>query len=87
MSQEKVDLKKEQKKNRKKLNRQAKIRHFVIGLCSVVVVVAALGWIGFSGYKTYEKNKEAEAAAAPQEYTPVDLTAISDYLQGLSSQE
>ncbi|MBQ1640096.1 MAG: hypothetical protein II051_02500 [Lachnospiraceae bacterium] len=57
MSQEKVDLKKEQKKNRKKLNRKAKIQRITATVCSVVVLLAACGWIGFSAYKTYEQTK------------------------------
>ena len=60
MSQEKVDLKKEQKKNRKKLNRKAKIQRITATVCSVVVLLAACGWIGFSAYKTYEQTKAAD---------------------------
>ncbi len=87
MSQEKVDLKKEQKKNRKKLNRKAKIQRITATVCSVVVLLAACGWIGYSAYKTYEQSKaEAESAEAPT-YTPVDLTAISDYVSTLNSEE
>jgi uncharacterized membrane protein YebE (DUF533 family) len=52
-----------------------------------VVLLAACGWIGYSAYKTYEQSKaEAESAEAPT-YTPVDLTAISDYVSTLNSEE
>lgn len=87
MSQEKVDLKKQQKKNRKKLNRKAKIQRITATVCSVVVLLAACGWIGYSAYKTYEENKEAAADAEAPTYTPVDLSAVSDFVSSLNSEE
>ena len=85
MSQEKVDLKKEQKKNRKKLNRKAKVQRVVGTLCAILVFAAAIAWVGFSAYDKYQKNQEALEAAAEVEYTPIDVSALSDYVSGLSN--
>jgi uncharacterized membrane protein YebE (DUF533 family) len=87
MSQEKVDLKKEQKKNRKKLNRKAKIQRVAITLCSVIVLVAACGWIGYSAYDSYQKKQAEVAANEEAVYTPVDLSAINDYISSLNNAE
>ena len=87
MSQEKVDLKKEKKKNRKKLNRQAKFRHVAITLCSALVLLAACGWIGYSAYDSYQKKQAEAAASGDAVYTPVDLSAINDYISSLNNAE
>ena len=77
MSQAKVDLKKEQKHNRKKLVQKKKREKLIGGIVGAVVAVALIVWIGFSGYGKYQDY----VAANP---TAVDLSAITDYL---SSQE
>ncbi len=77
MSQAKVDLKKEQKHNRKKLVQKRKREKLIGGIIGAVIAVALIVWIGFSGYGKYQEY----VAANP---TEVDLSAISDYL---SSQE
>ncbi len=87
MSQEKVDFKKEQKKNRKKLNRKAKVERVVATICSVVILLAACGWIGYSAYDSYEKKQAELEAEKEPEYTPVDLSAVQDYVTSLNSEE
>ena len=77
MSQAKVDLKKEQKHNRKKLVQKKKREKLIGGIVGAAVAVALIVWIGFSGYGKYKDY----VAANP---TAVDLSAITDYL---SSQE
>ena len=41
-------------------------------------VVALVGWGGYSGYKYYEKSRPVNCYYA-------DISAVSDYLQGLST--
>lgn len=77
MSQAKVDLKKEQKHNRKKLVQKKKREKLIGGIVGAAVAVTLIVWIGFSGYGKYQDY----VAANP---TAVDLSAITDYL---SSQE
>ena len=77
MSQAKVDLKKEQKHNRKKLVQKKKREKLIGGIVGAAVAVALIVWIGFSSYGKYQDY----VAANP---TAVDLSAITDYL---SSQE
>ena len=77
MSQAKVDLKKEQKHNRKKLVQKKKREKLIGGIVGAAVAVALIVWIGFPGYGKYQDY----VAANP---TAVDLSAITDYL---SSQE
>ena len=77
MSQAKVDLKKEQKHNRKKLVQKKKREKLIGGIVGAAVAVALIVWICFSGYGKYQDY----VAANP---TAVDLSAITDYL---SSQE
>ena len=77
MSQAKVDLKKEQKHNRKKLVQKKKREKLIGGIVGAAVAVTLIVWIGLSGYGKYQDY----VAANP---TAVDLSAITDYL---SSQE
>ncbi len=76
MSQQKVDLYKEQKKNRKKIMKKEKYMHYL--RCSAVIVVCALivGWAGWSIYAKYEANK-------PASYTEVNMNALNDYYSSL----
>ena len=70
MSQEKVDRKKWEKANRKKLNRREKIRRrFSAGIITVLCA-AAVFFIGYSAY---------DIATATSEWVTVDLSAINDY--------
>ena len=83
MSQEKVDHKKEQKKNIKKTIRQRKISNIVITILLVVFAVAVVGWVSYSGYKSYLTAK----ANAPRESIPIDVSQMTNYLNSLVSSE
>ncbi len=78
MSQEKVERYKEQKANRKKTMKKEKIQRIVRNSAAVVVVVAALGWVGYSGV-TYIIDHQ------PREEVTVDYTAVNDYETALNA--
>ena len=84
MSQAKVDYRKEQKKNIKKTVRTRKIKNVIGTTALVVVFCAVVGWLGYSGVSKYMDYKEANAKTVT---TPVDLTAISDYMSSLGAAE
>lgn len=63
MSQEKIDRYKEEKANRKK-NLSKKKRNAVIGkVAGVIVGLAIVVWIGFSGYKTFFADDKNETVS------------------------
>ena len=76
MSQAKVDRYKEQKKNRKKIMRGEKIANILRKCAGTIVVLAIVGWVGYSAVSVYQKNQ-------PVSYTEVNITAISDYISSL----
>lgn len=76
MSQAKVDRYKEQKKNRKKIMRREKIANILRKCAGTIVVLAIVGWVGYSAVSVYQKNQ-------PVSYTEVNITAISDYISSL----
>lgn len=78
MSQEKVERYKEQKANRKKTMKKEKIQRIVRNSAAVVVVVAALGWVGYSGVTYIIDNQ-------PREEVEVDYTAVDDYETALNA--
>ncbi|MCR5097954.1 MAG: hypothetical protein K6B14_03305 [Lachnospiraceae bacterium] len=84
MSQAKVDYRKEQKKNIKKTVRTRKITTILRTTIVAIVLVAAVAWLGYSGVSKYMDYKETNAKTVS---TPVDLTAISDYLTNASAEE
>ena len=49
MSQAKVEKYKEQKANRKQTMKKEKLQSIVRNSIAAVVIVAALGWVGYSG--------------------------------------
>ena len=57
MSQEKVDLRKEQKHNRKKILKKQKMEHILLAVGGIVVAVAIVVWAGFSAHTKYEEKK------------------------------
>ncbi len=81
MSQQKVDLHKSIKSNRKKINRRKKITNAAISISTGLACIAIVFWIGFSLY-TKTQNPDSETSAK----IPVNLTAISDYLDNLSKE-
>ena len=80
MSQAKVDARKEQKKNRKKIEAHEKRMTLLRGLIALVVVALIGAWAGYSGYVRHEENK-------PHQTAEVDYTAVNDYLTDMSSHE
>ncbi len=77
MSQAKVDAHKEEKKNRSKEMKKKK-RNRVLARIIVVLVIVVVGvWVGFSGYRSYQANREDTAIS-------VNTSAISDYLSNLN---
>ena len=82
MSQKKVDQYKKEKANRKQIMKREKIKRRAVTVCSTVVCAAVIGWVGYSAFGYFHKQKEK----APKQ-TEVDLTAISDYMSSLSSED
>lgn len=80
MSQAKVERYKEQKANRKKTMKKEKIAKILRNSIASVVVVAALGWVGYSGVTYIIDNQ-------PRTGVEVDYTAVSDYETALTATE
>lgn len=78
MSQEKVDRYKEYKANKQKIWKKEKRIRRLEYIAALVVVVALLGWFGFSVYQKVSDPGEQSA----QVYT-MDTTAVDEYLQGI----
>lgn len=85
MSQQKVDRYKKQKNNREKIQRREKWELRLEKFAIAVVCIAAVGWIGYSAYDLATRedpNEEQEVVT-----TEMDVTALTDYLNGLSQTE
>ena len=80
MSQAKVEKYKEAKANRKKTMKKEKISKILRNSIAGVVVVAALGWVGYSGVASIIDN-------IPREEIDVDYTAVSNYETALTAVE
>ena len=80
MSQAKVEKYKEQKANRKQTMKKEKLQRIVRNSIAAVVVVAALGWVGYSGVTSIIDN-------IPREEVKVDYNAISNYESALTAVE
>ena len=78
MSQAKVDKYKNEKANRKKTNARNKVKRVIARIVAAAAVVALVGWGGYSGYLYYEKSRPVNCYYA-------DISAVSDYLKGLST--
>lgn len=79
MSQAKVERYKEEKRNRKQIIAREK-RQRAAGIAAACVVGAALvGWIGVSGYQAYQNSRPVETIYA-------DLSALDDYMNGLTTE-
>lgn len=77
MSQAKVDRYKEQKKNRKQEVKKQKRKKAALKVIGVLVCIAIVVWIGFSGYNYHQKNR-------PIETTQINLDAITSYLNSIA---
>ena len=80
MSQEKVDRYKQEKANRKTILKRERRKRIAARIVGVIVCIAIVGWIGYSVYDSAEKK-----AAATQ--TEVNVSAITDYLSGLTADD
>lgn len=76
MSQAKVDRYKEEKANRQKIMAKEKREKTAWKVGGYVVVLAIVGWIGFSAYNTFK------LPVASQTYE-LDTAAMDDYMNGL----
>lgn len=80
MSQEKVDRYKQEKANRKKTLAKEKRLRIAGIICGWAVVIAIVGWAGYSAYNAYENSK-------PMETVYANLDAINDYMTSLTTEE
>lgn len=80
MSQEKVNRYKEQKANRKEIIKKAKRAKLLRTCIASVVLVAAIGWVGYSGVTYIIKNQ-------PRSEVGVNYTSIDDYVEGLTAED
>ncbi|MBR5637575.1 MAG: hypothetical protein IKW81_11660 [Pseudobutyrivibrio sp.] len=81
MSQQKVDQKKLDKKNRRSTLRKKKIEE-VLSLAVVSIIgIAILVWVGFSVYTKVQTSAEENAT---YEYFDIDTAAIQDYISTLN---
>lgn len=78
MSQEKVDQYKKDKANRKANMKKEKVKHLVRRCVVGVLGLVLVGWLGYSAYDVY-------ASSRPKQTAEVDYTAVTDYLQELST--
>ena len=77
MSQEKVAKYKEQKANRKAIMRKEKITKTIRNTFATVILVALVGWLGYSGVVYIIDNR-------PVPSVEVDYKAVSEYETSLS---
>lgn len=84
MSQEKVDRYKKEKANREKIQKKEKRNLFLEKLAIAAVGIAMVAWIGYSAYGVITRpDPDAEQEVVT---TEMDITAISDYLNGLAEE-
>lgn len=78
MSQEKVERYKKEKVNRKQIIKQQKRKALATKMAVGIIMVAAVGWIGYSAYNMAESNK-------PETVVDVNLDSINAYLSEVSA--
>lgn len=71
MSQEKVDLHKEEKKNVKKKIKKRKLYNVLGIVISCAVVAALVVFVSISGYKKYKSYKDENPTAISVDLTPI----------------
>lgn len=79
MSQAKVEQYKKDKANRKKIMRKEKMQRVAGKVCVWAVLLAIIGWAGYSGISYYLSKQPVKSIYA-------DLSAVTDYIDGLSSE-
>lgn len=82
MSQEKVEKRKELKNNRKQIAQAKKMKQTVATVAVTVVCILLVFWIGFSVYGKVSGSSEGGVAK-----TPVNINAITDYMDSLQETE
>ncbi len=82
MSQKKVDQYKERKANREKIYKREKRVLLMEKLAVFAVCLIAVGWLGYSVYGQAQKSSADKTTT-----TEMDVTAIDDYISGLSASE
>ena len=80
MSQEKVNKYKEQKANRKETMKKEKRAALIRNIVAGVVLVATIGWVGYSGVTYIIKH-------LPRPEVDVNYTAVADYVESLTAEE
>ena len=80
MSQKKVDEYKKQKVNREKIMKKEKRMLLLEKTAAVLVIVAIIGWLGYSVYGQVQKSEETKVTE-----TVMDASAIDEYMLGLDS--
>ncbi len=80
MSQEKVTRYKEEKANRKALMKKAKRKAILRTVATSVVLIAVVGWVGYSAGSKIIENQ-------PRKSVTMDYEAVNSYLETLSAEE
>ncbi len=78
MSQEKVERYKKEKANRKETIKKEKRNALIAKTAVSLVLVATIGWIGYSAYGVIQSNK-------PVKVVDVNLDSVNGYLAELST--
>lgn len=78
MSQAKVEQYKKDKANRKKIMAKEKAQRIAGKTVAWVILLAIIGWAGYTGVEYYQSKQPVETV-----YT--NLSAVSDYLNGLTA--
>lgn len=78
MSQAKVDARKEQKKNRKKIEAHEKRMAILRGVIALAIIALIAAWAGYSGYVRHQENK-------PHQSAEVDFNAVTDYMTNMTT--
>lgn len=79
MSQEKVAKYKAEKANRKQTVKKQKREKMIRSSIAGIVLVAIVGWIGYSGVTYYQENR-------PRKTVEVDYNAVDDFISGVSGE-
>lgn len=80
MSQAKVERYKEQKANRKEIMKKEKRAKVLRNTLTGIVLVAVLGWVGYSGVTYYIAHR-------PRPTAEVNYTSVADYVESLTAEK
>jgi len=78
MSQAKVDRRKEEKRNRERIQKKEKRSLFLTKVCCGSVILAIIGWIGFSSYERATDRSPGSGVAFE-----VNTAALDDFLNNM----